>query len=94
MLNIGKLDRRISIERETETVKPSGSVAKAWATVATVWAEIVQQTASEFLTGFGEAENGTMIFRVRWIPGTHDRRPRHLCREGLRPEGNHRTRQA
>ncbi|WEJ14222.1 phage head closure protein [Sinorhizobium prairiense] len=69
MLNIGKLDRRISIERETETVKPSGSVAKAWATVATVWAEIVQQTASEFLTGFGEAENGTMIFRVRWIPG-------------------------
>ncbi|MDX0605408.1 phage head closure protein [Sinorhizobium medicae] len=69
MLNIGKMDRRITIERETETVKPSGSVVKAWATVATVWAEVVQQTASEFFTGYGEAENGTVIFRIRWMPG-------------------------
>ncbi len=69
MLNIGKMDRRITIEHETETVKPSGDVVKAWAPVVTVWAEILQQTASEFLTGYGEAETGTMIFRVRFRPG-------------------------
>ncbi|WP_457586100.1 phage head closure protein [Ensifer canadensis] len=69
MLNIGNMDRRITIERETETVKPSGSVAKVWAPVATVWAEVLQQTASEFFTGFGEAETGTVIFRVRYRPG-------------------------
>lgn len=69
MLNIGKLDRRITIERETETVKPSGSVVKAWTPVATVWAEVLQQTASEFFTGYGEAETGTVIFRVRYRPG-------------------------
>ncbi|CAD7026548.1 head-tail adaptor protein [Pseudorhizobium endolithicum] len=69
MLNIGKLDRRITIERETETVKPSGSVVKVWTPVATVWSEVLQQSASEFFTGFGEAETGTMIFRVRYLPG-------------------------
>lgn len=68
MLNIGSMDRRITIERETESVKPSGSVVKAWTPVATVWAEVLQQTASEFFTGYGEAETGTVIFRVRYRP--------------------------
>lgn len=69
MLNIGKLNRRIAIERETEIVKPSGSVVKTWTPLATVWAEVLQQTATEFFTGYGEAETGTMIFRVRYRPG-------------------------
>ncbi|GGA77979.1 hypothetical protein GCM10011491_01440 [Brucella endophytica] len=69
MLNIGKLDRRITIERETEIVKPSGSVVKVWTPLATVWAEVLQQTASEFFTGYGEAETSTVIFRVRYRPG-------------------------
>lgn len=75
MLNTGRLNRRITIEREIEDVKPSGSVVKVWATVATVWAEIIQQTATEFFTGYGEAETGTVIFRVRYRPGitTKDR---------------------
>lgn len=65
----GKLDRTITIQRLTETVSPSGSVVTAWTTIATVRAEIVTQSASEFLTGFGEAENGTIVFRVRYLPG-------------------------
>ncbi|MGP4690633.1 phage head closure protein [Agrobacterium cavarae] len=69
MLNIGNMDRRITVERETETVAPSGSVVKSWTTVATVWAEVLQQSASEFFTGYGEAEIGTVIFRVRYRPG-------------------------
>ncbi|MFC3165315.1 phage head closure protein [Ciceribacter thiooxidans] len=63
------MDRRITIERETETVKPSGDVSKVWTPVAVVWAEVLQQTATEFFTGYGEAETGTMIFRVRYRPG-------------------------
>lgn len=69
MLNIGNMDRRITIERETETVKPSGNVVKAWALVATVWAELIQQSANEFFTGYGEAETGTVIFKIRHCPG-------------------------
>lgn len=69
MINAGKMDRRITIERQTETVKPSGDVVKAWATVAVVWAEVLQQSATEFFTGFGEAETGSIIFRIRYMPG-------------------------
>lgn len=67
MMNIGKLDRRISIERQTETVKPSGGVVKSWTPIASVWAETLQQTATEFFTGYGEAETGSMIFRIRFV---------------------------
>lgn len=67
MMNIGKMDRRITIERLTETTKPSGRVVKAWTPIATVWAEIIQQSAAEFFTGFGEAETRTMIFRIRYV---------------------------
>lgn len=67
MMNIGKLDRRITIERLTETVKPSGSVVKAWTPLATAWAEVIQQTATEFFTGYGEAETGSVIFRIRFV---------------------------
>lgn len=69
MLNIGKLNRRITIERKTETVKPSGSVVKVWTPIASVWAEVLQQSATEFFTGYGEAEAGTIIFRIRYRNG-------------------------
>jgi len=67
-MRAGKLDRSIDLERLTETVQPSGAVVTTWAKIATVRAEIVQQSATEFLTGFGEAENGTVVFRVRYVP--------------------------
>ena len=67
-MRAGKLDRTIAIERQTEIVAPSGSVSNDWTNVATVRAEIVTQSATEFLTGFGEAENGSVVFRVRYLP--------------------------
>ncbi|TAU48174.1 head-tail adaptor protein [Rhizobium ruizarguesonis] len=75
MLNIGNMDRRITIERLTKTRKPSGDTFETWAPLATVWGEVLQQTASEFFTGYGEAETGSVIFRVRYRPGitTKDR---------------------
>jgi SPP1 family predicted phage head-tail adaptor len=69
MLNIGNMDRRITIERKVETKKHTGSVVPTWTPIATVWAEVLQQTANEFFTGYGEAETGTVIFRVRYRPG-------------------------
>ncbi|TPM61104.1 head-tail adaptor protein [Mesorhizobium sp. B2-2-4] len=68
-MRAGKLDRTITIERKTETVSETGAVVAAWLNIATVRAEIVTQSASEFLTGFGEAENGTIVFRVRYLAG-------------------------
>lgn len=68
-MQAGKLSSTITIQRQTETVTASGGVVKTWADLATVRAEIVQQTATEFLAGYGEAEDGTIIFRVRFRPG-------------------------
>ncbi|MFK4256452.1 phage head closure protein [Agrobacterium tumefaciens] len=86
MLNIGNMDRRITIERKTESTKPSGDVSNGWTPVATVWAEVLQQSASEFFTGYGEAETGTLIFRVRFRPGitTADRVTYHGVAYGLK----------
>ncbi|MEP9373531.1 phage head closure protein [Mesorhizobium sp. KR1-2] len=69
MIRAGKLDRSIVIERKTETVSETGAVVSAWLNIATVRAEIVTQSTAEFLTGFGEAENGTIVFRTRYLAG-------------------------
>lgn len=68
-MRAGKLDRFITIERKSETVSDSGSVVAAWTEIATTRAEIVKASADEFLTGFGEAERGTTVFRLRYRDG-------------------------
>jgi head-tail adaptor len=69
MLNIGKLDRTVTIERKTETVSEKGAVRTAWTNIATVRAEIMEHFAAELATGFGEAEKGTVTFRTWFIDG-------------------------
>lgn len=66
-MRAGKLDRQINIERLIETITPSGGAVKSWQVIAMVRAELVQQSATEFLTGFGEAENSTAIFKIRHL---------------------------
>jgi len=68
-MRAGKLDRSITIERQTETVTPTGAAVSAWTTVAAIRAEVVQATASEIATGYGEAEDGRLTFRVRYLAG-------------------------
>lgn len=69
MLNIGKMDKRVALERFKETITMSGAPVAEWETMAVVWAELIKQSADEFLAGFGEAENETAIFRIRYHPG-------------------------
>jgi len=69
MLRSGKLDRQITIKRQTETVAASGAVSKDWPVIATVRAELVQQSAEEFLSGFGEEDKGGAVFRIRYMDG-------------------------
>lgn len=69
MIRAGKLDRQITIERQTETVAASGAVSQTWAPVATVRAELVQRGADEYLAGFGEVQTGSAVFRIRYLAG-------------------------
>lgn len=66
-MRAGQLNRVISIERKAETVSETGAVNTTWARTATVRAQIVTQSTTEFLTGFGEAESGTIVFRIRYL---------------------------
>lgn len=66
MIAAGKLDRVITVERAAETVAPSGAVSQTWTPVATIRAELVQQSTEEFLAGTAEGARNTAVFRVRW----------------------------
>lgn len=68
-MRAGKFDRTIVLERSVPEIAPSGSVSNGRMPFATARAEIVQQSATEFLTGYGEAESGSVIFRIRYLPG-------------------------
>lgn len=65
----GKLDRIINLERQNEFVAPSGDVSVTWTSIGNVRAELVQHVATEGPAGHGEAETGTVTFRIRYLPG-------------------------
>ncbi|MET3578208.1 head-tail adaptor [Mesorhizobium robiniae] len=65
-MRAGKLDRTIVLQRRVQSVGDSGNVLSSWTTIATVRAELVQATADESATDFGEAETDLCTFRIRW----------------------------
>lgn len=65
----GKLDRSITIQTFSSTVDADGTPVEAWATFATVRAQIVQASTDEFLAGYGETDKTAIIFRIRWLEG-------------------------
>jgi len=59
------LSERITIESATETADSQGGAVVAWATVDTVWAELVPLRASERLQAQGMGSTVEYRFRVR-----------------------------
>jgi len=68
-MKAGKLDRKITLERETEIVDEFGTVSRHWLAVATIHAQLVQASTDEFLTSFGEAGTVARVFRIRHRDG-------------------------
>ena len=68
-MRAGKLDREITVQRATSTIDEAGTPTLTWADVATVRAQIVQQSTEEFIRGFGASEETAIIFRLRWLDG-------------------------
>ena len=68
-MRAGKLDRVIEITRTTMTPNPD----EPWdpgppitATVVTLHAQVIQQSAEEFMRSFGESQETAIVFRTRW----------------------------
>jgi SPP1 family predicted phage head-tail adaptor len=61
----GRMDRLVVLQAVTETRSASGAVTQAWATLATVWAQLVSSRGSERLEAAGEQARQTRIWRIR-----------------------------
>lgn len=68
-MRAGGLDREITIQHFTSTVDDDGTPVQTWTDVATVRAQIVQQSTEEFIRGFGASDETVIIFRTRWLGG-------------------------
>jgi SPP1 family predicted phage head-tail adaptor len=68
-MRAGKLDRVITIERATTTIDASGTPQEAWATLATMRAELLDGTTDEFARSFGASTEAVAVFRTRYLDG-------------------------
>ena len=68
-MRAGKLDRVIVLQRATETVGTAGAVAKSWATLGELRAELVNLAADAAGAPFGTVETTGIMFRTRYRAG-------------------------
>lgn len=70
MIQAGKFDRIITIERATTIVDEYGTPQRTWAEIFKVYAQMLQQsTSTAMLKGYGEDAQNLVAFRVRFIDG-------------------------
>lgn len=68
-MKIGKLDRRISIERFSEVVNAYGEREKTWATFITIWAALdlkAGRSVAESLQRSTEITKQRQVWRIRY----------------------------
>jgi len=68
-LRIGKLRRRITIERVTETQDTDGAVLETWSTYATVQASIEPISGREYFAAQSTQADVTHRIRIRYLSG-------------------------
>lgn len=66
-MRAGKLDRQIVIQVYSNTVDGYGTPVETWTQIATVRAQVVQQSTEEFIRNGGAAPETAIIFRTRFI---------------------------
>jgi SPP1 family predicted phage head-tail adaptor len=63
---IGKSDRRITIQRATETTNGYGEKVATWATLITVWAELQKTSgAKEAIANRQDTAAKQLVFKIR-----------------------------
>jgi SPP1 family predicted phage head-tail adaptor len=66
----GRLDRRITIQRRTETTNPSNNESIFnWVDVVTCWAEFESNRGQEFFSANQKQAETVGLFRMRYFPG-------------------------
>ncbi|WP_062225661.1 phage head closure protein [Aureimonas frigidaquae] len=81
-MRAGDLDRQIVIEREQITGDDGyGNEIRGWAPVATVWANVKQESGREFFAQSAVQNERRVVFRIRWLEVKTDDRVMYEGRE-------------
>ena len=75
-MRAGSLDRRITIERATESRDAFNSIVKAWATLTTVWASKQETRDTERVASQEVGAEITTRFQIRWSSTVSDVNPK------------------
>ncbi|WP_035724641.1 phage head closure protein [Fodinicurvata fenggangensis] len=65
-MRAGKLDRRITIERLVTGTDPYGAPTETWQTLASVWAQVLQESGQEFFAADAIQAERRVVFRIRY----------------------------
>ncbi len=69
-MNIGPLNKRLEIQSSTDTRDGlTGAMAKTWATVTTVWAQIEPLSGNETWRARQAQSDATHRITIRWYSG-------------------------
>lgn len=63
-MKIGKMIELVDIERFSSTVNEAGTPVQTWARIASLRAEKVDQSTSEFIRNFGASDEEVVVFRI------------------------------
>lgn len=66
-MNLGKMDRWVTIQNEVNTQDTDGSYTKTWTTFRQVWASKVDKSGSEGIEQARDTSTTTTIFKIRYI---------------------------
>lgn len=69
-MRAGRLDRRIAIQRKDVTQSDSGEEVVTLTTIATVWAEKIENRGDERFTAKQLVGHAVRTFRFRWSTAT------------------------
>ncbi len=68
-MRAGGLDRRVTLQRKTVVQDPdSGADIETWADLATVFAQVRQQSGKEYLAAGGIGASVRVVFYLRYFP--------------------------
>lgn len=68
-MRAGAMDRVIEIQRASESVNSLGQVVAVWSAIATMRAQKIEASTTEFMRAFGASTETAIIFRTRFLDG-------------------------
>lgn len=68
-MRAGKLDRTLTIERSTYEVDDYGNPVFTWTPLATMRAQVVEASTTEYIRNYGASSENVTVFRTRWLNG-------------------------